>query len=46
MDPLNQSSFIAKKSFVVELHAQFAESDKLEQAINANLRAMNLGGGE
>ena len=29
---------------VAELHAQFAESAKLEQAINANLRALGYGG--
>jgi type I restriction enzyme M protein len=30
--------------FVAELHAQFAESAKLEQAIKANLRGLGYGG--
>ncbi len=29
---------------VTELHAQFAESAKLEKAINANLRGLGYGG--
>ena len=29
---------------VAELHTQFAESAKLEQAINANLRGLGYGG--
>jgi type I restriction enzyme M protein len=29
---------------VTELHAQFAESAKLEQAIKANLRGLGYGG--
>ena len=29
---------------VAELHAQFAESTKLEQAIQANLRGLGYGG--
>ena len=29
---------------VAELHAQFAESAKLEQAIKANLRGLGYGG--
>ena len=29
---------------VAELHAEFAESAKLEQAINANLRGLGYGG--
>ena len=30
--------------FATELHAQFAESAKLEQAIKANLRGLGYGG--
>ena len=37
---------ILKEQDSDELHAQFAESAKREQANKANLRAMNLGGGE
>ena len=32
------------KRLVAELHAQFAESAKLEQAIKANLRGLGYGG--
>jgi type I restriction enzyme M protein len=32
------------RSLVAELHAQFTESAKLEQAIKANLRGLGYGG--
>ena len=32
------------RTIFVELHAQFAESAKLEQAITANLRGLGYGG--
>ena len=34
----------ASERLVAELHAQFAESAKLEQAIKANLRGLCYGG--
>ncbi len=33
-----------KPGLVAELHAQFAESAKLEQAIQSNLRGLGYGG--
>lgn len=38
------SLFEKMPRFVAELNAQFAESAKLEQAINANLRGVGYGG--
>jgi hypothetical protein len=35
---------VGLSEFVAELHAQFAESAKLEQAIKANLRGLGYGG--
>jgi type I restriction enzyme M protein len=37
-------SDIKMPRLVAELHAQFAESAKLEQAIKANLRGLGYGG--
>ena len=37
-------SLADSRRLVAELHAQFAESAKLEQAIKANLRGLGYGG--
>jgi hypothetical protein len=42
--PKNTSAPSAPPRLVAELHAQFAESAKLEQAIKANLRGPGYGG--
>ncbi len=42
--PVGTESRGASPRLVAELHAQFAESAKLEQAIQANLRGLGYGG--
>ena len=42
--PVGTESQGTSPSLVAELHAQFAESAKLEQAIKANLRELDYGG--
>ena len=41
---MNNALVAKMPRLVAELHAQFAESAKLEQAINANLRGLGYGG--
>ena len=41
---VNNPPTSAPPRLVAELHAQFAESAKLEQAIKANLRGLGYGG--